>query len=204
MSSDPVEVQARTLWIGEIDDWMDEQFIESRLLYYEIPVKSVKVIRNRMKGISLGYGFIEFYSHAQASQVLEELKEITELTEDDTEIFNRFYVGLILEFTDLVLDTDDILFMINDGTLVSRMLLQEFNDMLYEIQYEIAMEQLQVTRNLAIAMIQQSALDEMKYAQEKIEKTKERRDKHTVAMAKRKVNKRIIDKKVMPKRGRRK
>ena len=38
------------------------------------------------------------------SQVLEELKEITELTEDDTEIFNRFYVGLILEFTDLVLD----------------------------------------------------------------------------------------------------
>ena len=73
MSSDPVEVQARTLWIGEIDDWMDEQFIESRLLYYEIPVKSVKVIRNRMKGISLGYGFIEFYSHAQASQVLEEL-----------------------------------------------------------------------------------------------------------------------------------
>ena len=25
------------------------------------------------------------------SQVLEELKEITELTEDDTEIFNRFY-----------------------------------------------------------------------------------------------------------------
>lgn len=138
------------------------------------------------------------------SQVLEELKEITELTEDDTEIFNRFYIGLILEFTDLVLDTDDILFMINDGSLVSRMLMQEFNDMLYEIQYEIAMEQLQVTRNLAIAMIQQSALDEMKYAQEKIEKTKERRDKHTVAMAKRKVNKRIIDKKVMPKRGRRK
>ena len=84
------------------------------------------------------------------------------------------------------------------------MLLQEFNDMLYEIQYEIAMEQLQVTRNLAIAMIQQSALDEMKYAQEKIEKTKERRDKHTVAMAKKRVNKRIIDKKVMPKRGRRK
>ena len=125
------------------------------------------------------------------SQVLEELKEITELTEDDTEIFNRFYTGLILEFTDLVLDTDDILFMINDGTLVSKMLLQEFNDMLYEIQYEIA-------------MIQQSALDEMKYAQEKIEKTKERRDKHTVAMAKKRVNKRIIDKKVMPKRGRRK
>ena len=68
------------------------------------------------------------------SQVLEELKEITELTEDDTEIFNRFYVGLILEFTDLVLDTDDILFMINDGTLVSRMLLQEFNDMANKLQ----------------------------------------------------------------------
>lgn len=119
-------------------------------------------------------------------QVLEELQEITQLTEDDVEIFNRFYTGLILEFTDLVIDTDDVTFLLNDGTLESRMLLQEFNDMLYEIQYEIAMNQLQETRNLAIAMIQQSALDEMKYAQERIEKTKERRDKHIIHDSKRK------------------
>lgn len=139
------------------------------------------------------------------SQVLEELKEITELTEDDTEIFNRFYTGLILEFTDLVLDTDDILFMINDGSLVSRMLMQEFNDMLYEIQYEIAMNQLQETRNLAIAMIQQSALDEMKYAQERIEKAKEKRDKHIIREGKRKVNRRMVDKNIVRnRRGRRK
>ena len=120
-------------------------------------------------------------------------------------MFDKFYTGLILEFTDLVLDTDDVLFMVNDGSLVSRMLMQEFNDMLYEIQYEIAMNQLQETRNLAIAMIQQSALDEMKYAQERIEKTKERRDKHIIREGKRKVNRRMVDKNIVRnRRGRRK
>ena len=138
-------------------------------------------------------------------QVLQELQELTQIAEDDADLFDKFYTGLILEFTDLVLDTDDILFMINDGSLVSRMLMQEFNDMLYEIQYEIAMNQLQETRNLAIAMIQQSALDEMKYAQERIEKTKERRDKHIIREGKRKVNRRMVDKNIVRnRRGRRK
>ena len=138
-------------------------------------------------------------------QVLQELQELTQIVEDDADLFDKFYTGLILEFTDLVLDTDDILFMINDGSLVSRMLMQEFNDMLYEIQYEIAMNQLQETRNLAIAMIQQSALDEMKYAQERIEKTKERRDKHVIRENKRKVNRRMVDKNIVRnRRGRRK
>ena len=125
-------------------------------------------------------------------QVLQELQELTQIAEDDADLFDKFYTGLILEFTDLVLDTDDILFMINDGSLVSRMLMQEFNDMLYEIQYEIA-------------MIQQSALDEMKYAQERIEKAKEKRDKHIIREGKRKVNRRMVDKNIVRnRRGRRK
>ena len=69
---DSNSIQARTLWIGEIENWMDEQFIESRLLTYNIPIKSIKIIRDRSKGISLGYGFIEFYSKEQANQVLNE------------------------------------------------------------------------------------------------------------------------------------
>ena len=54
-------------------------------------------------------------------------------------------------------------------------------------------------------MIQQSALDEMKYAQERIEKTKERRDKHIIREGKRKVNRRMVDKNIVRnRRGRRK
>ena len=70
MSSEQIEVQYRTLWIGEIPEWMDEAYIERRLLFYKVPVKNVKIIRNRIKGISLGYGFIEFFSRLQAEQVL--------------------------------------------------------------------------------------------------------------------------------------
>ena len=45
MSSEQIEVQYRTLWIGEIPEWMDEAYIERRLLFYKVPVKNVKIIR---------------------------------------------------------------------------------------------------------------------------------------------------------------
>ena len=72
---DQNSIQARTLWIGEIENWMDEQFIETRFLSYNIPIKSIKIIRDRSKGICLGYGFVEFYSKDQANEVLTELND---------------------------------------------------------------------------------------------------------------------------------
>ena len=93
-------------------------------------------------------------------EVLNELNTIMELhNEDDEKLFNMFYTNLILEFTDLVMDTDDVLFLLNDSTLAGKMLMQEFSDMIYEIQYEIAMDNLQQTRNLAMALITQTAID---------------------------------------------
>ena len=84
MSTEDPEVQSRSLSIGEMEHWMDEEFIEKRLLEYEMPVKSVKVIRNRMKGVSLGYGFIEFFSTSQASDALVKLNNKAILKDNKT------------------------------------------------------------------------------------------------------------------------
>lgn len=112
-------------------------------------------------------------------EVLNELNTIMELHgEDDEKLFNMFYTSLILEFTDLVIDTDEVLFLLNDSTLTGKMLMQEFNDMIYEIQYEIAMDNLQQTRNLAMALITKSTIDEMNYAQERVDHAKDKRDKN--------------------------
>lgn len=77
-------VQARSLWIGEIENWMDETFIEKAFLNYNVPIKSVKIIRDRAKGVTLGYGFVEFFSHSQAEKVLEELNDRALLYNDKT------------------------------------------------------------------------------------------------------------------------
>lgn len=88
--TDIASIQARSLWIGEIENWMDKAFIESRLKHYNITPKSVKVIRDRSKGISLGYGFIEFYSIEHANQVLNDLNGKGLLDK------NRYMIYLIL------------------------------------------------------------------------------------------------------------
>jgi RNA recognition motif-containing protein len=65
-------VQARSLWIGEIDSWMDEGFMIK--IFQEVAnVKNLKIIRDKTKGTSMGYGFIEFESQEIAKEVLQEL-----------------------------------------------------------------------------------------------------------------------------------
>jgi RNA recognition motif-containing protein len=62
--------EVKTLWIGDIEQWMDENYINS-LLAHTGGVVSVKIIRDKVTQIPAGYGFIEFSSHYAASQVLE-------------------------------------------------------------------------------------------------------------------------------------
>lgn len=58
---------SNTLWIGDIDPWMDEVYVKS--LFANIaPIKSIKVMKKN--GQSIGYGFIEFDSDETASYVL--------------------------------------------------------------------------------------------------------------------------------------
>jgi len=61
---------SKTLWIGEIDGWMDEKFLAKVFSEYAI-VKNVKVIRDKVTGMHQGYGFIEFESAEVANFVLE-------------------------------------------------------------------------------------------------------------------------------------
>ncbi|XP_052202031.1 polyadenylate-binding protein RBP45-like [Diospyros lotus] len=62
--------EIRTLWIGDLQYWMDEQYLLSSFAHSG-EVVSAKVIRNKQTGQSEGYGFIEFVSHAAAERTLQ-------------------------------------------------------------------------------------------------------------------------------------
>lgn len=61
--------ESRTLWIGDVESWMDESYIAS-LFNSTGAVQSVKVIRDKNTGLPAGYGFVEFSTHEVASQIL--------------------------------------------------------------------------------------------------------------------------------------
>ncbi|CAI8606346.1 unnamed protein product [Vicia faba] len=60
----------KTLWIGDLHNWMDENYLH-RCFASTGEITSIKVIRNKHSGISEGYGFVEFFSHATAEKVLQ-------------------------------------------------------------------------------------------------------------------------------------
>lgn len=68
-SPDP-GAEARTLWMGDLAYWMDENFLYN-LFVASGELQSVKVIRNKVTGASEGYGFVEFRSHEAAEAVLK-------------------------------------------------------------------------------------------------------------------------------------
>nr|KAJ0195637.1 hypothetical protein LSAT_V11C700349050 [Lactuca sativa] len=62
--------EIRTLWIGDLQYWMDEQYLLSCFAQTG-EVVSAKVIRNKHSGQSEGYGFIEFVNRAGAERHLQ-------------------------------------------------------------------------------------------------------------------------------------
>jgi RNA recognition motif-containing protein len=62
--------EAKTLWVGDLQYWMDESYLHSCFVHTG-EVQSVKIIRNKQTGYSEGYGFIEFVSHAAAEKILQ-------------------------------------------------------------------------------------------------------------------------------------
>ena len=109
------------------------------------------------------------------SEILEELETIMSIHEEvNEETFNNFYIGLIIEFTDIIMDKDDITFMLKEGNLTSKILMQEINDMIYELQYESAMNNLANVRTMSLGMLTQEALKSMKYTELRIAKENER------------------------------
>ncbi|XP_009600135.1 polyadenylate-binding protein RBP45 [Nicotiana tomentosiformis] len=62
--------EVRSLWIGDLQYWMDENYL-STCFYHTGELVSAKVIRNKQTGQSEGYGFLEFRSHAAAETILQ-------------------------------------------------------------------------------------------------------------------------------------
>uniref|UniRef100_A0A6P4BHE0 polyadenylate-binding protein RBP45-like isoform X1 n=1 Tax=Ziziphus jujuba TaxID=326968 RepID=A0A6P4BHE0_ZIZJJ len=62
--------EIRSLWIGDLLPWMDENYILSCFAHTGEAV-TAKVIRNKQTGMPEGYGFIEFASRAAAERVLQ-------------------------------------------------------------------------------------------------------------------------------------
>ncbi|KAG8060632.1 hypothetical protein GUJ93_ZPchr0002g26821 [Zizania palustris] len=57
--------EVKTLWIGDLQAWKDENYI------YNCFVQSAKLIRDKQSGQLQRYGFVEFISHATADQVFQ-------------------------------------------------------------------------------------------------------------------------------------
>ncbi|CAI2369742.1 unnamed protein product [Moneuplotes crassus] len=72
MNSQPVNPDATSLWMGEIEPWMDETQI-ANLFAHVAKVMSVKIIKNKMTGLPAGYGFVEFESNEVARKVKDQL-----------------------------------------------------------------------------------------------------------------------------------
>ncbi|KAJ4844011.1 Polyadenylate-binding protein rbp47b' [Turnera subulata] len=62
--------EVRTLWIGDLQYWVDEAYLHSCFAHTGDLV-SIKIIRSKLTGQPEGYGFLEFTSHQAAERVLQ-------------------------------------------------------------------------------------------------------------------------------------
>ncbi|MBA0795320.1 hypothetical protein Gohar_006191 [Gossypium harknessii] len=62
--------EIRSLWIGDLQPWMDENYLIN-IFAQTGEVVSAKVIRNKQTALPEGYGFIEFVSRVAAERVLQ-------------------------------------------------------------------------------------------------------------------------------------
>ncbi|WYZ42439.1 hypothetical protein EsH8_VI_000138 [Colletotrichum jinshuiense] len=68
-ASIPQDANKNTLWMGELEPWMDENFIKGVFLTATGEPVNVKVIRDKTSG-NAGYCFVEFASSEAASKAL--------------------------------------------------------------------------------------------------------------------------------------
>ncbi|XP_028615779.1 tRNA selenocysteine 1-associated protein 1 isoform X2 [Grammomys surdaster] len=64
---------AASLWMGDLEPYMDESFISRAFATMGETVMSVKIIRNRLTGIPAGYCFVEFADLATAEKCLHKI-----------------------------------------------------------------------------------------------------------------------------------
>jgi RNA recognition motif-containing protein len=59
----------RTIWVGDIESWMDEKYFVD-IFGKSATVVKVKIIRDKITNVPLGYAFVEFESHEAATNIL--------------------------------------------------------------------------------------------------------------------------------------
>lgn len=59
-----------TLWMGELEPWVDEQFVRNTWYTMGYPV-NIKMIRDKFSGSNAGYCFVDFESTDHASRALQ-------------------------------------------------------------------------------------------------------------------------------------
>ena len=69
MASPVADPNSKTLYMGDLAYWMDENYLYS-LFAHTGDVTSVRLIRNKATGASEGYGFIDFLTREAAERVL--------------------------------------------------------------------------------------------------------------------------------------
>lgn len=69
-----MDSESRTLWLGDLETYMDEPYLHSMILGMGISQQliSIKVIKDKQTGLSLKYGFLEFDSHGSAQIFMQE------------------------------------------------------------------------------------------------------------------------------------
>ncbi|KAL9683799.1 hypothetical protein QQ045_021225 [Rhodiola kirilowii] len=88
------EDEVKTIWIGDLQYWMDEPYLHS-CFAPSGEVESLKIIRNKQTGQSECYGFIEFVSRPAAEKVLQTYNGSTMPRSDQPYRINWAAVGAV-------------------------------------------------------------------------------------------------------------
>jgi len=73
----------KTIWVGDIESWMDEAYL-SRMFGAICPVVNVKLVRDwQHGGRPVGYGFVQLAGHGDAERLLGQLRGGEPLTAAD-------------------------------------------------------------------------------------------------------------------------
>lgn len=61
----------KSLWVGDIEPWMTEEYLSGLFSKTGAVVVGCKIIKDKATGAPLNYGFVEFDSHEMAAKVLQ-------------------------------------------------------------------------------------------------------------------------------------
>ena len=115
---------------------------------------------------------IEVYNieGARRKQVLEKLNEIVDKVNDFGELaLDDYYAEIIMEFTDVELDKTSIIEIMKNPKLEWLVLMNELNNMVYELQYEQMCEIVSNSRLLILSGMESQMEKELNIFKKQIE-----------------------------------